>query len=66
MSTHTLSNAPFASLQLVPKEALVWFEELSALMTQDDNYSRYRQALSTLPPDQFCVPFIGMAPPAQC
>jgi hypothetical protein len=36
------------------------YDELSTLMTQDDNYARYRSELGTFAPDVFCVPFIGM------
>lgn len=48
------------ALQLVSKEHLVRYEMLSTLMTQDDNYTNYRQELATIPPDVMCIPFIGV------
>lgn len=51
---------PFHALQLVSKEHLVRYEALSTLMTQDDNYTNYRQELATIPPEVMCTPFIGV------
>lgn len=42
------------------KEHLVRYEALSTLMTQDDNYTNYRQELATIPPEVMCTPFIGV------
>lgn len=53
---------PLHPSQLVSKDVISRYEELSTLMTQDDNYVRYRSELGTLAPDVFCVPFIGVFP----
>jgi hypothetical protein len=53
-------NVSHPLAQYVSKDMTSRYDELSTLMTQDDNYARYRSELGTLAPDVFCVPFIGM------